>query len=47
MNVVEKKKCVCYGCGKSSLRSYNFTLRKWSRKFKCGCGSESFSWYNF
>ena len=43
----EVKKCECYICGKKSKRKYNFTLNKWSRKFKCSCGSESFRWYNW
>jgi hypothetical protein len=43
----EIKKCECYNCGKESKRTYNFTLSKWSRKFKCKCGSESFRWYNW
>ncbi len=42
----EEKKCQCYNCGKETLKKYNFTLQKWSRKFKCKCGSESFRWYN-
>ena len=37
----------CYICGKESKRTYNFTLQKWSRKFKCICGSESFGYYNW
>ena len=44
---VEKKKCQCYNCNKVTMRTYNFTLNKWSRKFKCKCGSESFRWYNW
>jgi hypothetical protein len=44
---VEKKKCQCYICNKVTMRTYNFTLNKWSRKFKCKCGSESFRWYNW
>ena len=43
----EKKKCKCLGCGKTSFKTYNFKLRKWSRAFKCICGSESFRWFNF
>jgi hypothetical protein len=43
----EKKKCQCYSCGKTSLRTYNFTAQKWSREFKCSCGSTSFSWSNW
>ena len=43
----EEKKCQCYNCGKETLKKYNFTLQKWSRKFKCKCGSESFRWYNY
>ena len=43
----EVKKCQCYICGKESKRTYNFTLQKWSRKFKCICGSESFGYYNW
>jgi hypothetical protein len=43
----EEKTCQCYNCGKTTKRKYNFTLQKWSRKFKCNCGSESFRWYNF
>ena len=43
----EKKRCQCYNCGKTSLRTYNFSLSKWAREFKCKCGSESFRWYNF
>lgn len=43
----EKKKCVCYSCGKVSYRTYNFTKRKWARKFKCSCGCGSFQYYNY
>jgi len=43
----EKKRCQCYNCGKASLRTYNFTLQKWARAFRCKCGSESFRWFNF
>ena len=43
----EQKICTCYGCGKKSLKMYNFTKRKWSREFKCKCGSESFRWLNW
>jgi hypothetical protein len=43
----EVKKCQCYNCGKESKRKYNFTLNKWSTKFKCKCGSESFRYYNW
>ena len=46
-NQIESKKCQCYSCGKESIRKYNFTLRKWCRKFKCKCGSESFRFYNW
>ena len=42
----EKKECRCYNCNKKSVRTYNFTLRKWARMFKCICGSQSFSWSN-
>jgi lysyl-tRNA synthetase class I len=45
--ITEKKKCKCYNCGKVTQRTYNFTLQKWAREFKCKCGSESFRWYNF
>jgi hypothetical protein len=43
----EKKKCQCYMCSKVSYRTYNFTAQKWSREFKCSCGSKSFRWYNY
>lgn len=43
----EKKQCECYMCGKKSEKTYNFTLQKWARAFKCVCGSGSFSWSNY
>ena len=46
-HVTEKKKCACYVCGAKSMRTYNFTLQKWARAFKCSkCYSESFRWSN-
>ena len=43
----EKIKCTCYLCGKKSEKTYNFTLQKWARAFKCACGSQSFSWSRY
>jgi len=41
------KRVVCYHCSKEAKKTYNITKQKWSRKFRCSCGSKSFQWYNY